>query len=82
MMLASGSGQKEPSVPGMAGPSAAIMGPSWASPIRSAGFLARQAVMTCNRLAGTPLRSGSAVTTRYRMEAALPPPNGAFPAAA
>src|ERR1700722_20156315 len=82
MMPASGSGQKEPSDPDMAGPRAAIMGASWARLIRSAGFLTMQAVMACRRLPGTPLRSGSPVTTRYRMEAALPPPNGALPVAA
>ena len=58
------------------------MGSSWASPIRSAGFLPRQAVMTWRRSGGMPPRSGLPVTTRYRMEAALPPPNGALPVAA
>ena len=64
MIAASGSGQNAPIVPGSGGPRAETMAVSCASPIRWAGFLARQAVMTCCSPAGMPPRSGSLVTTR------------------
>ena len=60
----------------------AIMPDSARSDGRAAGSLARQAAITVRSRGGTPSRTGSACTTRYKMAAAVPVPNGPIPAAA
>ena len=77
-----GPGQNEPSVTGVAGPSALIMAISWAGSGRWAGSFFRQASMTWRSLGGIALRSGSAETIRYRIDAGLSPPKGGLPVAA
>jgi hypothetical protein len=49
---------------------------------RAVGALARQAAITSRRRAGIPSRTGSECTTRYKMAAAVPVPNGPAPSAA
>ena len=49
---------------------------------RAAGSLARHPAITARSLGGTRSRTGSACTTRYKMAAAVPVPNGPVPAAA
>jgi hypothetical protein len=60
----------------------AIMPDSLRSDGRAAGSLARQAATTGRSRGGTPSRTGSACTTRYKMAAAVPVPNGPVPVAA
>ena len=49
---------------------------------RAAGSLARQAATTSRSRGGIPSRTGSECTTRYKMAAAVPVPNGPAPVAA
>ena len=60
----------------------AIMPDSARSDGRAAGSLARHAAITSRSRGGTPSRTGSACTTRYKTAAAVPVPNGPIPAAA
>ena len=82
MTRATASGQKEPSVTGMAGPSSLIMVISWPGAGRWAGSFFRQASTTWRSAGGIAVRSGSVETIRYRMVAGFPPPNGGLPVAA
>src|ERR1700728_1463663 len=79
MIRATDSGQNEPSVASVAGPRAEIIPISWAGSGRSAAFFLRQASTSWRSAGGTALRSGSVRTTRYRIDAAVPSPNGGLP---
>ena len=81
MTRATDSGQKDPSVAAVAGPTEKIMEISCDVPGRCAGSFFRHASMTWRSAGETALRSGSVVTTRYRMDAAAPVPNGGLPVA-
>src|SRR5215468_11992556 len=82
MISATGSGQNEVGVAVMAGPDRAIVAPRAVSPGRCEGSFDRQAEITSRSGPNKPVSSGSALTTRYSTDAALPPPNGALPVAA